>query len=206
MEICKTCACDCQPVSNNCIATVTNMDVKAITPSTINNTNQDIGELIGFDCADAMCMALKEAAQQVEDNGGVIEDYLSQKWIDILTNQHFKSWYSYKVFWHFLRGTSISDVKGDSLIVESNNDPNYSGSFAAAQEKERQRLQQAAQTYIDQYSGRFLERFWYKNIDSYDCAVKQCGCSKNYTCETHCKQKQPRIGGFVWNGNHRNRW
>lgn len=194
MEVCKTCACNCKPVNYNCIANNTNLQVDSIQENHINNANNDIGELIGAECAEELCQALNDAAEQAETDGGIMEDYLATKWLNIINNKFFLSWYSYKVQWHFMLGASISSIESDSLVVRSLSDPNYQGSYNPAEASERKRLERQSQYYYERYRDQFLESFWYKNIALYDCAKQECGCSKTIKCPTHCDRRPPKIG------------
>ena len=201
MEICKKCDCKCKPVSIDCI--IENSDIQD--SETIQNnlftlTTSSIDDLIGLDCAEQLCVDLETAAEAAEAaNETDILLYLQDKWKNVVQNKYFISWYAYKIQWHFMTGTSTSEIISSKLITVSNSDPDYRNDFAAAQEAERKRVERNTAYRVDLFRDKFLKTYWYKNTDLYDCAEKECGCKKDHFCEQHKSNEQSQ-GIGIWIG------
>lgn len=201
MEICNKCDCKCKPISINCI--IDNSDIEdseTIKDNLYTLATSSIDDLIGEDCAEALCIALETAAEQAQAAQETdIIPYLDEKWKNVVQNKYFISWYAYKIQWHFLNGPSISEIAASRLITVSESDPDYKNDFQSAQEAERKRLERSTARRVAYFKDKFKKRYWNKNIDLYDCAEKECGCKKDYLCKQHCKEdKQDGIG--IWIG------
>jgi len=200
MEICNSCGCKCKPLSKDCI--VDNSDIQdaaTIEDNLFTLTTSSIDDLIGADCAEQLCIALEQAAEEAEVNEETdIMPYLATKWKNVVQNKHFISWYSYKLQWHFINGPSISHIVSAKLVTESSGGSDYTNDFAAAQEAERKRVERSSAYRANLFREKFLETYWYKNTDLYDCAVKKCGCSKNNFCEQHkCHDREEGIRTWI---------
>lgn len=201
MELCKKCGCNCKPVSIDCIIENSDIqDAQSIEEHLFSKATSNIDDLIGSDCAEELCVALESAAEQAEDNEETdIAQYLPKKWLNVIQNKYFKSWYANKVQWHFLNGASISEIVNSSLITTSHSDPgSYSEDYKRAEETERKRLQRSTGYYVGLFREKFLNTYWNKNSDLYNCCEKECGCKKDFTCKGHSKTNgQQGIGMWI---------
>lgn len=200
MEICKECECNCRPVSIDCIIKNSDIqDLETVTDKLIMLTTSSIDDLIGDDCAEELCVALETAAEAAEAaNAPDILPFLPDAWKNIITNNHFKAWYAFKLQWHFLKGASISEIISNKLISTSKSDPDYKDDYEEAVESERKRLERTSASYASMFKDKFLKRYWYKNLSLYACAEKPCGCKKNHLCNEHrCDEDNQEIGMWI---------
>jgi len=206
MENCKDCACKCKPVSAECITSNCEItDANIIKKNHYTKATDDIDELIGMDCADELCEALSQAAADLQqyniDNPGLndktIDDFLADKWLAVVNNKHFQKWYSNKLLWHWVFGASTSQLTSSGLVAVNNSDQQYKNNFNQAVEEERKRMQDSAEMYFTKARFKFINQFWNKNTENYSCIVSACGCTKIYTCDTHCPPSNDGIGMIV---------
>lgn len=196
MEFCKQCECKCKPIDKACVSKFSDIkDPTILSASHYEKATNDIDSLIGDDCADELCAALKKAAEDAETNGTTILEELPDLWKNIIQDKHFKMWYANRLLWHWLNGASISELSESGLVTTRNNDDDYKNDYEHATEAERKRMQQSAKFYSDEARGKFNKRYWHRNKHQYDCAEQDCGCSKYHKCEEHC-DKPPRKGGI----------
>lgn len=194
MEDCNSCPCTCKPISEDCVIRFSEIsDPTILKESHWQKATDDIDDLIGEDCASELCAAISVAIQEANAaNETDYLPYLATAWVNVISNKHFKKWYANRLLFHWLRGASISEIKASGLITQSNNDEQYKNSFQQAQEKERQRLEDATAGYSLAARGKFINEYWLKNTNLYSCAVSECGCTKTNKCKAHCK----KIGGL----------
>lgn len=200
MEICETCACKCKIITEDCIKRYSELEnPKVLKLNHYQYATDDIDDLLSVDCAEALCAAITQAVTDLQayndtkqdgDPDKAISDFLSSIWLDILNNRHFLKWYANRLFWHWLDGASISDIKSVGLVVKSNTDNDYKNDFQHAEESERQRLQNSADRLADEARKKFLKHYWNKNKNTYSCYKNDCcgdctQCTRDY-CE--CKK------------------
>lgn len=177
MEPCKSCSCGCIPVSSECIVDLSELpNWRVVKTNQVANAVDDIDDLIGLKCSEELCSELKSAIDEVNTSGGAVEDYLPSKWWSLITNRHFKKWFSNRVAWHWFEGSSITELKKVGLITSTNADEQFKNGFQMADESQRKRLQEAAANYASGARKKFLESFWFCNIHDYDCAPNLCEC------------------------------
>lgn len=181
-------------MSDQCVTRFADIkDPTVLTASHWQKASDDIEDLIGVDCANELCAALVDAVAESNLNvGTTFIDYLPAIWIAVIENKDFQKWYANRLLWHWLNGSSISDVRASGLVVQSNADEQYKNGFIQASKAELDRMMGSATFYATQGRTRFLNNYWYKNTNLYSCAVLECGCSKTYTCSRHVK----KIGGI----------
>jgi len=181
-------------MSDQCVTRFADIkDPTVLTSAHWQKATNDIDDLIGVDCANELCAALVAAVEESNANPGTtFADYLAANWLAVITNKYFQSWYANRLLWHWLNGSSISDVRASGLVVQSNADEQYKNGFIQATKAELDRMMGSATFYATQGRTRFLNEYWYKNTNLYSCAVLECGCSKVYTCSKHVK----KIGGI----------
>lgn len=193
MENCENCPCSCKPISHDCIERYSAInDACVLNPDDYSKATDDIDDLIGADCAEQLCEALSQAAEDAETNDNTIDDNLAQIWLDIINNKHFQSWYANRLLFHWVFGASISKLTQEGLVTTSNTDTQYKNGYVQSQENERKRIQESAKFYSDKSRRKFLEQYWYKNFKRYPCYELECGCTKTYLCELHCPPP-PRV-------------
>lgn len=191
MEFCNECECKCKPIDKNCVTKFSDIkDVTILNSSHYEKATNDIDSLIGEDCAEDLCAALKKAAEDAETNNTSILDELPQIWKDIVQNKHFKMWYANRLLWHWLNGASVSELSSSGLVTTRNNDDDYKNDYSHASETERKRMQNSAKFYADEARNKFNKRYWSLKKHLYPCAELDCGCSKNYKCPEHCDKKK----------------
>lgn len=194
MEICNQCSCSCKPVSAECITRYSDItDPTILHPNHYQKATDNIDDLLGIDCAEELCSALEATVEALEADGDpdkTIEDFLEDKWLNVINNRHFKKWYSNRLLWHWLHGASISELSASGLVSTSNTDDSYKDNYTLADETERRRMQDSAEFYSSEAKSKFLSTYWYKNINLYDCAELECGCTKHYKCKQHCPPKK----------------
>lgn len=187
MESCKDCPCLCKPITNKCIQMYSSItDACVLGTDDFAKASDDIDDLIGMDCAEQLCEALKKASEDAELNGNSIKDNLAKIWLDIIGNRHFKSWYANRLLFHWAFGASISQIEQQGLITISNSDSEYNKNFEHATEAERKRIQESAKHYANKSRRKFIDHFWLHNLDRYPCYELECGCTKLKKCEVHC--------------------
>lgn len=197
MEFCNQCECKCKPIDKACVTQYSDIkDPSILDASHYEKATGDIDSLIGDDCADALCEALKQAAKDAETNDTSILEELDDAWKNIIENKHFKMWYANRLLWHWLNGASISELSASGLVTLRNDD-DYKNSFEQATEEERQRLQNSAKFYSDKGKSKFDKRYWCKNKHLYDCAEQDCGCTKHLKCQKHRPKGSGGIGMVV---------
>ncbi len=173
-------------VSLECIIAFSELTRTAqVRTNDINNTNNDVGDLIGEYCFEQLCAALSSAldeANAANENGGTATpmDFLAEKWKAIITNRHFKTWYANRVAYHWFEGSSITSIAKAGLITQRNNDEEYKNGFSHAEEKQRKRLSETAAKYAGMAKAKFLEHFWNACGTEYDCKP-DCGCNDKET-------------------------
>ena len=195
MENCKDCPCMCKPVSAQCITSNCDItDPNILKKNHYRKATDDIDNLLGIDCSDELCEALKQAVLDLEqyniDNPGgpamTIDDFVPQKWLNVVNNRHFQKWYSNRLLWHWLHGASISELTSSGLVTMSNSDEQYKNNSNQALEDERKRMQDSSDFYSSEARFKFINTFWNKSTSQYSCIVQSCGCSKSHTCKDHC--------------------
>jgi hypothetical protein len=191
----------CKPVSAQCITSNSEItDPNILKANHYRKATDDIDDLIGVDCADELCNALKQAVLDLEEYNELnpdgpektIDDFLADKWLNVVNNRHFQKWYSNRLLWHWLHGASTSELTASGLVTFNNSDDSYKNNFNQAVEEERKRMEDSADFYASQARFKFISTFWNVNTSNYDCIVSECGCSKTYTCQDHCTP--PRTG------------
>lgn len=190
MEDCNNCPCTCRPISPDCVVRFSEIkDPNVLGESHWQKATDDMDDLIGVDCANALCTAIETAIQEANDSSETdYLPYLASNWLAVISNKYFKKWYANRLLWHWLKGESTSKIKESGLITLSNNDEQYKNGFQQALENERKRLEIATSDYANQGRARFLEEYWYKNTSLYSCAAASCGCTSTHKCQTHCKK------------------
>jgi hypothetical protein len=184
LNYCKSCICFCWLVEASCIISYSELSESSlIRDNDINNSNDDLGELIGELCFEQLCASVSNAVQKANafnsDVNNTIKknvfDYLPVKWAIILRNRHFKKYYSNRVAFHWFEGASITQLKKVGLITTSNDDEVFKNSFKHAPEQQRKRLSISAANYASNAKNKFKETFWNKCSKDYDCS-EDCGC------------------------------
>lgn len=146
----------------------------------------DVGQLLGIACFNQLCNALKVATEDAntynENPTNVVKksvlEFLETKWLNVVSDLYFKTWYANRVAWHWLEGASITQLKSVGLITASNEDNEFKNGFKHADEKERQRLAAVAARLASDAGRLFQVTFWEVYKNSYDC-IPDCGCSEN---------------------------
>ncbi len=181
-------------MSDQCVTRFADIkDPTVLTNAHWQKASDDIEDLLGVDCSNELCAALVAAVEESNANPGTtFADYLSANWLAVIKNKDFQKWYANRLLWHWLNGSSISDVRASGLVVLSNTDEQYKNGFVAASKAELDRMMGSATFYATQGRTRFLNNYWYKNTNLYSCAVLECGCTKDYKCSRHVK----KIGGI----------
>lgn len=188
LTVCPSCSCMCWLVSKNCVVSFSELtDSSVIRTNDINNTNDDVGDLIGEECLEALCAASTKAVQDAnvwnQNPGNASEqktllDFLPTMWLTLIGNRHFKRWYSNRVSYHWLEGSSITELRAVGLITTTNEDESFKNGFKHAEEKQRRRLSSVAQNYASGAKAKFLTHFWTpKTAQAYGCSP-DCGCSE----------------------------
>ena len=184
LNYCKSCICFCWLVESSCIISYSELSESSlIRDNDINNSNDDVGDLIGELCFEQLCASVSEsvtAANAYNSDSSNTEkktifDFLPLKWSNILRNSHFKKYYSNRVAYHWFEGASITQLKKVGLITTSNDDEDFKNSFKHAAEKQRKRLSDSAANYASNAKTKFLKTFWDNCKEDYDCS-EDCGC------------------------------
>lgn len=180
LKPCLQCACYCWLVSEPCI--IANSEIpKAgiIKTNHINDARNDLDDLIGTKCSDELCEAISAAIKSSEDSGedDTLFDFLPAKWKDLITNRHFKKWYSERVAFHWFEGSSITELRKAGLVTTSADDTTYKNDYRHAEEKQRKRLAEVADQKSGEAEFKFRKDFWTPNLSNYDCAPESCECS-----------------------------
>ena len=193
MEPCKSCACGCIPVSSECIVSLSELPSwRVVSDQHVSNAVDDIDDLLGLCCSEELCQAIIAAIAEVNTSGGTVDDYLADRWLALITNRHFKKWFANRVAWHWFEGSSITELKKVGLITASNTDEQYKNGFQHAEEAQRKRLQGAAANYASGARKKFLEAYWFCNLNLYACAPKYCWTAypklySNYVDQYGCR-------------------
>ena len=190
---CGACSCYCWLVTGDCIVQLSEITAVAIIKSNhINHANDDVADLIGEKCFEELCNAIQaaiEEANQTEESDSLF-DFLEQRWKDLISNRHFKKFYSNRVAFHWLEGASITQLKKVGLITTSNDDEEFKNSFKHADEKQRKRLSDSAANYASGSRLKFLKHFWNcAPAGLYDCAP---GCEED--CNASAEGSGESIG------------
>lgn len=183
MEPCKNCGCGCVPVSAECIVKYSEIpNFSLVMPQHLENAVLDIDDLIGIRCAESLCAALKTAVEEANAGGGKPEDYLSDKWKQVVENRHFKHWFANRVAFHWFEGSSITQLSEAGLVTASNSDSGYKNNFTQAEESQRKRLSDNAAERASNSRTKFLEGFWFCNTCNYEDCLPACEC-RLLTCK-----------------------
>jgi len=176
-------------VSENCIISYSELNHSTeVRVNDINNANDDVGDLIGEQCFDELCAALSSAIESANtwnsenETTKTLLDYLDTKWKLIITNRHFKKWYSNRVAYHWFEGSSITQLKKVGLITTSNEDDEFKNGFKHAEENQRKRLSNNASIYASNSKNKFLTHFWSHCASNYSCRP-DCPCDDNISSE-----------------------
>ena len=181
---CQMCTCLCWLVSAGCIVSMSELtEATVVRTNDINNANDDVGDLLGELCFEQLCAALSKAVLDANAYNEVPEnedkksalDFLETKWVLVITNRHFKKWYSNRVAWHWFEGSSITQIKKVGLITTSNDDEDFKNSFKHAANAERKRLAAVSERNASAAKAKFLKHYWDCNTELYDCNPV-CGC------------------------------
>jgi len=152
----------------------------------INNANSDVRSLLGELCFAQLCAALKAATEAAnlynEDPLNVVKksilEFLETRWLNVVTNLDFKTWYSNRVAWHWLEGSSITQLKSVGLITTNNDDKDFKNGFKHAEEAERKRLAAVAERIASNAGRNFKVSFWDLSKNAYSCQ-QNCACNEN---------------------------
>lgn len=193
MEICKECECKCRPINKDCVTRFSDIkDVTILDSSHYEKATDDISTMIGDDCADELCNALKQASIDAEEHNTANPtdikaaiDFLDDAWKVIIENKQFKMWYANRLLWHWVFGASTSEITASGLVTTRNNDDAYKADSEHAGPTERQRIQNSAKFYSEKARNKFKNKFWNEIAHNYDCAELDCGCTKHTKCEKH---------------------
>lgn len=171
-------------VSAKCITDLSELTSKVtVRTNDINNANMGVGDLLGELCFRQLCTALKVAVEEAntynevpanEDKKQAIE-FLELRWVLVISDMYFKTWYANRVAWFWLEGSSITQLKSVGLITTSNDDEEFKNSFVHAGEKERKRLAGVAERLASNAKDKFKKFFW-------DAPEN----NKNYSCSPAC--------------------
>ena len=187
LEPCKICACGCIPVSKECIIALSELPTwDVVKTNHVSNAVDDMSQLLGNKCAAELCTNLSEAIAEVNVSGGTVDDYLAQKWIDVITNKQFQKWFANRTAWHWFEGSSITDLRKVGIVTSNNNDEQFRNGFQHADESQRKRLQESTANYASMARKKFQEEFWFCNTCDYDCQPNFCDCRK-----TSCSRCNP---------------
>lgn len=181
---CEHCDCKCWILDEQCIVDLTNIqDTASIKHNHINDTNDNLDDLLGIKCAEELCQATAKAvddlnvyndSKQPEDPEMTVLDFLEDKWKNVITNKHFKRWYAKRVEYNWLNGSSITELKDVGLITSSNDDGDYDNKFKHADEKQRARLTGVAMDWAEKSKRKFQLTYWFRNISLYNCLGDCC--------------------------------
>lgn len=170
-------------VTQQCIVSLSELSAQVkVDTAYINFANMDVSSLLGEHCFQELCTALKTAVEAAnaynEDPGNTdkkcAEDFLASKWLAVIQNMYFKTWYANRVAWHWFEGSSITQIKKVGIITTSNDDEEFKNSFKHAAESQRKRLALTAERNASNAKKLFLDHFW------------NCVDPATYTCKPVC--------------------
>lgn len=202
--ICVSCGCGCRILPNQCLIDA-NSRVKSFKayekPEIANDVNTFIligkanDGLLGQNCFDALCAAIKEAQNEADDyreanpnyeqNDPLAEfwNYLPTIWYNLLKNYHFVNMYAaYMVYYYYKLGFADAEtlLDGDVQHNRSSNVNQNDGTKNITLTDAEKKASVAGATARGHYDA-FINNFWKANKGAYNC-LPPAACEPMTNC------------------------